>query len=348
MSYSMKGNKLRALKLALFIAAGLAVIAIVAAGITYKTYRDNLKPFSSSQNVETLTIPSGSSVRQIGIQLEEAQLIRKSWAFEWYVRLNGLRDKMQAGTYAISPNQNVADISKLLTRGLEKTDQVTILPAQRLDQVRARFINSGFPEAEVDVALDPATYAGHPALSEKPAEANLEGYLYPDTYLKTSDTSASDVVRLALDEMNAYLTPDVRNGIKQQGLSVHQGIILASIIDREVGDTTIKPTVAQVFLRRLREGIRLQSDPTALYGAALDGAEPSLKHDSPYNTYNHNGLTPTPIGNVTKSALEAVANPSNSDFLFFVAGDDGKTYFSRTQSEHEALAREHCKKLCSQ
>jgi UPF0755 protein len=233
-----------------------------------------------------------------------------------------------------------------LTQGKVATDTVTILPAQRLDQIRTALINSGFKEADVDEALKPELYADHPALVDKPEGANLEGYLYPETFHKTATTKPEAIIRLALDETQARLTPDVRAGIVKQGLTVHQGIILASIIEQEVSNPDDKKVVAQVFLKRLREDMALESDPTAHYGAILAGAEPTLQFDSPYNTYKIKGLPPGPISNVGSASLLAVANPATGDYLYFVAGDDGKTYFSRTLAEHESLTRQHCKKLC--
>ena len=127
---------------------------------------------------------------------------------------------------------------------------------------------------------------------------------------------------------------------------MHQGITLASIIEREASTPEDRSRVAQVFYRRISEGRRLQSDATALYGAALNGAEPSAHYESAYNTYSHDGLPPGPISNVSASSLAAVANPASTDYLYFVAGDDGQTYFSHTLAEHEALTQQHCTRAC--
>jgi UPF0755 protein len=144
------------------------------------------------------------------------------------------------------------------------------------------------------------------------------------------------------------LTPELRTGIVRQGLTVHEGVILASIIEQEVGKQSDRATVAQVFLKRRQMDMPLGSDVTAFYGAIKDGKTPSLTYDSPYNTLIHKGLPPGPISNVSDSSLQAVANPSPTDYLYFVAGDDGITYFSHTLQEHEALTQAHCKKLCNQ
>lgn len=346
MNYSLRKGS-RHLRRVLLI-CGLTLILILG-GVVYsvrRLYVANLQPVSAAQKAQQVTVPIGSSVKEIALILKEADLIRETWAFEWYVRNNNLREKMQAGTYSLRPNQSVPEIATILTQGKVATDMVTILPAQRLDQIRTALINSGFKEADVDEALKPELYAGHPALVDKPEGANLEGYLYPETFHKTATTKPEAIIRLSLDETQARLTPDVRAGIVKQGLTVHQGIILASIIEQEVSNPDDKKVVAQVFLKRLREDMALESDPTAHYGAILAGAEPTLQFDSPYNTYKIKGLPPGPISNVGSASLLAVANPAAGDYLYFVAGDDGKTYFSRTLAEHESLTRQHCKKLC--
>jgi UPF0755 protein len=345
--YSIGGGMSRWRKIWL-IALAVIVIALVSTVIVIRqTYHNNLKPVSASQLAVSVTVPLGSSVQEIGKQLESAGLIRASWAFEWYVRNNNLRDQLQAGTYALRPNQSVSDITTTLTHGKVETNLITILPGQRLDQIREALItNGGFSAEAVDKALDPAQYADHPALSDKPAKASLEGYLYPDSYEKTADTKPETIVRASLDQMQKHLTPEIRAAMTKQGLTVHEGVILASIVDQEVSKLSDKPTVAQVFLLRLKQGMPLGSDVTAFYGALIAGQEPSVAYDSPYNTRIHGGMPPGPISNVSSAALEAVARPANTDYVYFVAGDDGNTYFSHTNAEHEALTAQYCKKLC--
>lgn len=331
---------------------GVGLVVLILAGITTiilirKSYNDNLKPVSASQSNQLVNIPLESTVSEVGKILEEAGVIRSSWAFEWYIRNNNLRDEIQAGTYYLRPNQSVEEITNVITQGKVATDLVTILPGQRIDQIRETLIGYGYSESEVDKALDPNNYKDHPALVDKPEGASLEGYIYPESFLKTAETSPQTIIKSSLDEMQKQLTPELRAGIVRQGLTIHEGIILASIIDQEVSNPDDKRTVAQVFLKRMNQSMPLQSDPTAIYGAVLDKQEPSIFYSSPYNTYENSGLPPTPISNVTGSALIAVANPAGTDYLYFVAGDDGKTYFSRTNEEHEALTEQYCKKLCS-
>lgn len=311
-----------------------------------KTYLQYLQPVNSSTESKHVTIAPGSTVKEIAEQLKSAGLIRDTWVFEWYVRNQDLRDKLQAGTYSLRPNMSVPEIVDIIANGKVAIDLVTILPGQRLDQIAAGLQKAGFTKEQVTAGLNPKLYENHPALVDKPEGASLEGYLYPESFQKTATTSVETIVRASLDEMQKRLTPTTRKGITKQGLTVYEGIILASIIDKEVSSAKDKPTVAQVFLKRNRIGMQLGSDVTAFYGAYLAGAEPTVFFDSPYNTRLYAGFPPGPISNVSQSALEAIVNPSNTDYLYFVAGDDGVTYFSHTVEEHERLTREHCKKLC--
>lgn len=342
-----KSARLKTSKLLMII--GLIIVLLVAGTILTirQTYLQNLKPVSASQRSQLVTIPTGYSVHQIAVLLEKSGVIKKAWAFEWYIRNHDLRDELQAGTYSLRPNQSVADITAILTQGKIATNLVTIIPGLRLDQIRKTLINAGFSQADVTAALDPAQYANHPALVDKPTGASLEGYLYPDSYQRTATTKPEEIVQAALDQMQVHLTPSVRQGIIAQGLSVHQGIILASIVEQEVSNSNDKPIVAQVFIKRFRQGSVLGSDVTAYYGSLIANQSPSLTYDSPYNTHLHAGLPPGPISNVSDSSLKAVAQPASTDYLYFVAGDDGVTYFSKTFEEHQTQAEQHCKKLCS-
>jgi UPF0755 protein len=325
-----------------FIITGIVLIALAGsvAFIRYQYY-ESLQPVSASQTSQLFAIERGATVSEVGANLKSAGLIRETWAFEWYIRNNSLRDKVQAGTYYLNPSQGVEEIASIITKGRTATDLVTILPGKRLDQLRQSLVNAGFNPDEVEAAFDPSLYADHPALVDKPADATLEGYIYPESFQKSPDTKPQVVIRAALDEMQRYLTPDIRAGFVKQGLTVHQGVILASVVEKEIGKAEDRPTVAQVFLKRLRSDIPLESDATTTYGAILNGETPTHDYDSPYNTYKHKGLMPGPISNVSKSSLKAVAFPASTDFMYFVAGNDCKTRFSHTLQEHEAFIKAH-------
>lgn len=346
MKYSYSRSSRTGMK---FLVAFVLVVAIFVAGGIYaarRYYFNNLQAVSGSQKTITVTIPLGSSLAGVADILHQKELIRSTWAFKQYVRNQALQDSIQAGTYAIKPSQDVAAIVAILTEGKVESNLVTIKPGQRIDQVQQTFINAGFAPDAVTQAFDPSNYADHPALVDKPVEASLEGYLYPESFQKTAETTPDQIIESSLDEMAARLTPQLRAAFAAQGLSVHRAITLASIVEREVPEGDDRPKVAQVFLKRLSTGMRLESDATASYGAILANEEPSLTYDSDYNTYYRDGLPPGPISNVMQSALQSVATPAPTDWLYFVSGDDGKTYFSKTLKEHETLTKQHCKRLC--
>jgi UPF0755 protein len=340
------GSRGRVPRRVLLVVVVLLALLVAATMIVRTTYFRQLEPVSDSQQVQIVTIESGTSTTEIAAILESKGLIRSSTIFQWYIRTNNMRDKLQAGTYALRPSMSVRQIVDVLADGSVKSELLTILPGQRIDQVRQTFINAGFSPESVDAALNVAQYAGHPALADKPSTASLEGFLYPDSYQKDASTEPGAIVREALDEMAEHLTPSVRAAFAARGLSVFQGVTLASIVEKEVSKQSDRAQAAQVFLSRLQQGMVLGSDVTAYYGAIADGKEPSVTYESPYNTHLHPGLPVGPISNVSDGALQAIASPSNTDWLFFVSGDDGNTYFSKTVEEHEALAKEHCHQLC--
>jgi UPF0755 protein len=325
----------------------LLILFVAGAVVAQYVYRKDLRPVSATHKVEYLTVNSGSSVPSIGKMLYNHGLIRSSEIFEWYINVHNYRSKLQAGTYQFATDETVQQIVAKLVNGSISTDLVTIVPGQRIDQIRETFIKSGFSASAVDTALNVAQYAANPALSDKPATANLEGFLYPDSYQKDANTDPRVIIGEALDEMQNHLTPEVRSAFAAKGLSVYQGVTLASIVESEVSKSADRPQVAQVFLKRMQTGMTLGSDVTAFYGAILAGLKPTTDYDSPYNTLIHKGLPPGPVSSVSASSLQAVSHPASTDWLFFVSGDNGTTYFSKTLAEHQALTAQYCHKLCS-
>jgi len=324
----------------------LAALLLAATVVIWRFYNRNLQPVSSHGATQTVTIVAGSTPSSIADALHTRGIIRSAWTFETYVRREGVGGDLQAGTYSLSPTQSMPGIVAQLTHGKVTTHLITILPGQRLDQIEQALINDGFSKADVEAALQPSLYEGSAALVDKPKGNNLEGYLYPDSFQRTDTTKVSAIIQESIAEMQNHLTPDVRAAFAKEGLSTYQGIILASIIEKEVSRPADRAQAAQVFLKRISIGMTLGSDVTAIYGSRLAGQGISVSYDTPYNTRIHTGLPPTPISNVDNNALQAVAHPANTDWLFFVAGDDGTTYFSSTLAQHEAYAQQYCHKLC--
>jgi UPF0755 protein len=302
-------------------------------------YNNNLQPVSDSKQEVHVTILPGSSSSVIAQKLLGVHLIRSAQTFEWYVNTHNIRDKLQAGTYSFSESMSTADIADAIAKGKVATDLLTILPGQRMDQIRGTFIDAGFGTAATEAAFQASNYRGsYPALADNPASASLEGFLFPDTYQLTADTDPSEIVAESLKQMQKHLTTNIRTGLAKQGLTVYQGVTLASIVEQEVPGQVDRTQVAQVFLSRLKQTMPLGSDVTVNYARAV--------HSTAYDTTERKGLPPGPIGTISDSALEAVAYPAKTSWLFFVSGDNGKTYFSQTFEEHKANIAKYCHKNC--
>jgi UPF0755 protein len=317
-------NSLIILTVAVFIAA----VGII--GGLRLWYANNLRPVSSSQTSKYFTVEQGIGVHEIAVGLKKSGIIRSSGAFETYVRGNEYAEKLQAGTYSLAPSLSVQEIVNKMLDGDVAKNLLTILPGKNLEQVKHAFKKQGYSDDQIKKAFDADQYRNLAVLSSLPAGASLEGYLYPDSFQKLVDTPAEAIISQSLEEMQTHLNKAVLRGFKAQGLNPYQGIILASIIEKEVPSSADKPVVAQIFLSRMQQGIKLESDATT----------------SVYNTYENPGLPPKPISNVTDSSLDSVARPAKTDYLFFVSGDDGKTHFSKTKQEHDANIQKYCKIKC--
>jgi UPF0755 protein len=330
------------------IAGAFAFIFLVAGVATLRVwYGNNLKPVSQDTETVYFTVESGETKHSIATGLQKQGLIRSGSAFENYLRSNEI-DILQAGTYSLSPSMSVQEIVDKMHKGEVTRNLLTILPGKTLAQIKAAFSKAGYSQEEIESAFTPSAYADHPLYPSFSAGASLEGFLYPDSFQKDANTPAAIIVRESLDEMQQHLTQDVVNGFAANGLNVLQGVTLASIVNQETDDPAYQPTVAQVFFTRIRQGMKLESNVTANYAADAAGVPRNVGIDSPYNTYLHAGLTPGPIGNVTSSALKAVSHPSNTDFVYFIAGDDGKMHFSHTIDEHNAAIKQYCQTKCAQ
>jgi UPF0755 protein len=236
------------------------------------------------------------------------------------------------------------------------TDEINILIlpgltlSQQLDpEIRNSLAGQGFSQEEIKQAFN-ASY-DHPLFAGKPPETSLEGYIFPETYRINASDPLTVLLKKSFDEVYTRLQKDgMFEKFAAQGLTPYQAFTLASIVQKEVSNPVDQRQVAQVFLKRLHEGIMLGSDVTFIYAAHEMGVEPSVSLDSPYNTRKYKGLPPGPIANMNYSALQAVADPAPGDYLYFVAGDgsdEGKTFFARTEQEHQANVAAHCHTLCN-
>lgn len=322
-----------------------AIIVVILASIVGSLlwYKNALEPVNR-QNTEKvrIVVEEGSTVAQIGKLLQAENLIRSPFAFELYMRGEG---SPQAGGYALSQSMSVSEIADHLVEGRFDDFDVTLLPGSTIWDIKANLVATGFTADEVDAALD--AHYDHPILATKPADASLEGYIFPDTYRLEGDSTVQDLFMQAFDELARHIKEnDLEAKFKAHGLTVYEALTLASIVQKEVASPDDMRQVAQVFYKRLAEDIPLGADATFIYGAKVLGVEPRVTLDSPYNTREVKGLPPGPISNMELSALQAVANPAEGDYLYFVSGDDGTTHFTRTLEEHEEATRRYCRENC--
>lgn len=316
-------------------------------------YTVQLSPIGGDSNKHVLvTIKSGTHPGEIGRLLQQNGIIRSTVAFDVYTRLSGNQDILQAGTYRLSPSESLPDIVGHLVKGEVDTFSITFYPGATLAQNREVLIAAGYDAADVDAALG-ATYDS-PLFAGKPAISDLEGYIYGETYQFSAGASPKDILQTTFDEFYSVLTEDnIIEGIKAQGYNLYQGIILASIVQKEVfspassDPSTDQKQVAQVFYSRLSLGMALGSDVTYQYIADKLGVARDPNLDSPYNTRRYAGFPPGPISSPGLTALKAVASPATTDYLFFLSGDDDITYFARTNEEHQANIENHCAQKCS-
>ncbi len=337
-------NKKLIIRLVIILAA--IIIGCAIGGLLW--YNTQLSPKSADKNqLIVVTIVSGSNPVQIGELLQDKSVIRSAAAFDLYTRLSGNRGNLQAGTYRLAPSESTRQIVAHLTNGTTDSFDITFLPGATVAQNRKVLLSAGFQADEIDKALA-KTYDSL-LFQTKPASADLEGYIYGETYKFNSGATVEQILQRTFDEFYSVVTKNnLVAGFKSQGLDLYQGITLASIIQREVSNSSDQKQVAQVFYTRLNSGMMLGSDVTYQYIADKTGVVRDTQLDSPYNTRRYAGLPPGPISSPGLSALMAVASPASGDYVFFLSGDDNITYFARTAAEHDANIANHCKVKCSQ
>lgn len=334
-------------KIALWSALGLLLVIVLTAGAIFLWYNAQLSPVdASNKDKKLVTIESGSTPTAIANTLEDGGLIKSSTAFLWYTRIDGTQNSLQAGTYRLSPSESTPEIVEHLSSGKVDTFSLTFLPGATLAENRKVLIGAGYTEEEVDAALSKSYDS--PLFAGKPADADLEGYIYGETYSFGTDTSVEAILEHVFEEFYSVVEEnDLVAQYEAQGLSLFEGITLASIVQREAspkGDDM--PQIAQVFYSRLELGMPLGSDVTYQYIADKTGVPRDPNLDSPYNTRKYAGLPPGPISSPGEKALVAVAQPAEGDYLFFLSGDDDVTYYARTLDGHNANIKNHCQEKC--
>lgn len=332
----------------------VALVGLVLTGLFYLGYFINTlySPANTSENVVTFVIDSGQGVNEISANLYDAGLIKSMWTFEVYLWLRRWEPSLQAGTYQIPLNITIRELSEILVNGSggQPERYITIIEGWTLSDIKQYLVSQNVVTAdEFDNSIARVgDHSGISILSDKPASASLEGYLFPDTYRIFEDATADEIIRKMVNTLDAKITDDMRQDIKNSGRSVYDVIKLASILEREIKDPSDLPIAADVFLKRLEIGQALQSDATLNYVLHPDDRKASLtfedlESDSPYNSYKFTGLPPTPISNPGLNAIKAAVYPEANDYFYFLTTPEGVTIFSKTYDEHLANKQKYLK-----
>lgn len=340
-----------------FIIAIAAILLLLAAAATatWFWYQSQLEAVDKGNTEKVLVvIEQGSTPDAIAATLKEKNVIKNETAFMVYTRLQGMQNDLKAGSFRLSPSETTAQIVDHLIKGNVDTFSITFYPGATLTDkvtkvenridVTSVLIRAGYSEQEIAAAL--SNQYDHPLFQGKPVTADLEGYIFGETYEFYAGASVADILKVTFDEFYKYVQQDnLIAGFQKQGLSLYEGITLASIVQRESGGDD-KAQIAQVFYTRLAMGMPLGSDVTYQYIADKEGNPRDTNYDSPYNTRRYAGLPPGPIATPGLAALRGVANPAPGNYVYFLSGDDNVTYYGRTLQEHEANIRNHCKEKC--
>lgn len=302
-------------------------------------------PAGEGSEPKVVEIPPGRPFPAVARDLEAAGVVRDSRLLALYARVTGAAGRIKAGEYEFTPDLTPRQVLARLVRGEIRQHRITIPEGYTVREI-----------AELLAAERLADVAEFVAAAEDPAvvrslgvPANrLEGYLAPDTYRFVRGLPATSILKAMVARYRANVTPALLEEAARLGLTEHQLVTLASIVEKETGRPEERPLIAAVFHNRLRKGIPLQSDPTVIYGIKdFDGnlRKADLLQWTPYNTYRIPGLPPGPIANPGLAAIEATLRPANVDYLYFVSRNDGSHHFSRTLAEHERAVDRYQRRL---
>jgi UPF0755 protein len=323
------------------LAAALLLLVLAGGALGALGLRRALQPAAADAKPVLFVVPDGAGLRRVSSDLETAGLLRSARAFELLARWHGAQNELRSGEYELRASDPPLAILEAIRAGRVKMWEVAVPEGLTAVETAARVETAGLARAEEFLAVvrDPASAARYGV--EGPG---LEGYLFPETYHLARGLTAEEVVGAFVKQFHAVWEPLAAKAAAR-GLGMRQTVTLASIVEKETAVPLERPLVAAVFHNRLRLGMRLETDPTVIYGiAGFDGnlTRAHLEDESnPYNTYRIAGLPPGPIASPGAGALAATVEPAASDALFFVSRNDGTHVFSRTYREHVGQVRRY-------
>lgn len=289
-------------------------------------------------------IERGMPLRRIAERLEAEAVISDKNLFMLLARFYREGQTIKAGEYQFSTAMLPTDVLEMLQDGRIYFRTFTVPEGYTSFQIAALLDELGYAEHDrvLELAFDPALAAELNIAAE-----NLEGYLFPDTYYVQRGMSAEEIVRNMVARFWEVMTPDLQQEIERQGFTIHEIVTLASIIEKEVRVGEERPLISAVYRNRLRIKMKLDSDPTVIYGLKnFDGnlTKADLKTETPYNTYRRRGLPPGPIANPGEASLWAAVQPADVKYLYFVARNDGTHEFSNSYKAHLRAVRKYQKR----
>jgi len=310
---------------------GLCIAGAVAVGYYMHYIRT---PIDDEAREVVVRITPGTGFAAICDRLDEAGLVKNRWLFHLYVYLKGQERHLGSGEYLLSSSMTPHDLLGKLVRGEVMDYRVSFPEGFTVEQMAARLENRRLADAAVFMAAArDREFLRSLGIDGKTAE----GFLFPDTYRFTRSMSERDIIRAMVEEFHEKLTLPMKRRIADVGMTLVKFVTLASIVEKESGVEEEKALIAAVFLNRLKKRMRLQSDPTVIYG--LDDFDGNLTREhletkNPYNTYRIKGLPPGPICNPGLSSMEAVLFPADVNYLYFVSRNDGTHHFSSDLKSH--------------
>jgi UPF0755 protein len=326
--------------------AFMVLLAIPIGGIAAFDYM--LAPASGSTRKELVAIKPGWGVSAVAAQLEKQGLVRSGDAFGLWLRVRGKDRALKAGIYALAPAMGAKGIAAVLVEGRGETDRVTVPEGYSLRQIAGLLEEeqAGAGDRFLGLAADPRGFIDeYPWLADLPADASLEGFLFPDTYVVAPGGGfEKDLIRMMLARFHQVAIPAFEERPQGHALTLLQTVTMASIVEKEARHADERPTIAGVFFNRLAARMPFGSDPTVEYVLQRHQGDKGLSFkdvavESPYNTYKYAGLPPGPIANPGLASLQATLHPSRTTYLYFVARGDGTHSFTRTYQEHLASQR---------
>ena len=337
----------------------LLILLLILGGVGFWGYQKLTEFVHTPVNVtqdQLLTIERGTTGSKLAALLEQEKILEHADLLPWLLKLQPQLNKVKAGTYSLTGVKTLQDLLNMINSGKEAQYSVKFIEGKTFKEWRKNLENAphlkqtlqGKSDKEIMALLD------IPAVTKAVYEwNNMDGWLYPDTYNYTPNSTDLELLKRSTTRLQKAL--DKAWSERDENLPLadpYQMLILASIVEKETGIAAERPQVASVFINRLKANMKLQTDPTVIYGMGESYTGNIRKKDletiTPYNTYMIEGLPPTPIAMVSESALQAVAHPPKTDFYYFVADGSGGHKFTRNLNEHNKAVQEYLRWYRSQ